>query len=90
MPSPILWNVPRNIDVATLIHKVLYSPEFLNAAWPALKLTMNTNLKNFAWTAGLATTLATAEVIMQLPRIIPALQAHENKVTNETEPGPQS
>jgi hypothetical protein len=67
IPSPTLWAIPANLDVAQRIHDVLVSPGYVESVWPALRLVMGNSIDNVYWTAGVLSTFGLFDVVRLLP-----------------------
>jgi hypothetical protein len=65
----MLWRVPGNLDIPALVRNLVGNREYLWEIWPALKVVMNRNLPNNAWTAMVATTMSFMRVISMLPEM---------------------
>ncbi len=75
MVHPDLWDFARgSINLPQLIYKHMMTMEFLLRVWQSLKIALGHHLPNREWAAGIATTLASCEVIMDLPTIKQALE----------------
>ncbi len=70
LPTPTIWDVPNDFNIAQLIYEVVLQPGFVENTWPYLRLLLGNSKDNTTWAAGILTTLALFEVIKTLPYFI--------------------
>lgn len=63
------WKTKSVIDIAQTVWYYMNQDRFVEAIWPALRIVMGDNLCNYAWTSGVATSIALFQVIASLPQI---------------------
>lgn len=68
-PSTTDWDFADRAQIPELVFALLKQPRYLEGVWPSLRIIMNTNKANPAWTAGIATTIAFFDVIRTLPTL---------------------
>jgi hypothetical protein len=67
LPSPTLWKIPGNLEVAKLVYDVVLSPGYVENLWPTLEILMGSSVDSTEWCAGVLTTLALFDSIRLLP-----------------------
>ncbi len=67
LPTPTIWDIPNDYDVAKLVYGVVLQPGFIDTVWPYLRLLLGSSKDNVNWAAGVLTTIALFEAIKLLP-----------------------
>ena len=67
LPTPTIWDIPNDYDVAKLVYEVVLQPGFIETVWPYLRLLLGSSKDNVNWAAGVLTTIALFEAIKLLP-----------------------
>ena len=70
LPTPTIWDIPNDYDVAKLVYGVVLQPGFIDTVWPYLRLLLGSSKDNVNWAAGVLTTIALFQAIQLLPHII--------------------
>ena len=66
MPSPILWKLPKNMRIESLVYDGVKQRAIIEELWPSLKIIMGDNILNFMWTAGAFTTIVFMGIVSDL------------------------
>lgn len=69
MPSPTLWDVPNDVDIAKLVYTVAVSPGYVETTWPYLRLLLGSSRDNVEWAVSVYTTLCLFETVKLLPLV---------------------
>lgn len=69
-PPTFLWKIPSSFDVSVAVANVMQDRVYLETLWPTLKMMMDDNVGNLAWTAGVATSIALFQMAMSLPETL--------------------
>ncbi|MHC4867550.1 MAG: hypothetical protein ACYTEX_26055 [Planctomycetota bacterium] len=67
VPSPTMWDLPAQIDVAKVVFDVVRSKGFVENSWPSLQVVMGSSVDNVLWCCGVLCTMAIFRAIQLLP-----------------------
>lgn len=67
LPTPTLWDIPNDMDIAGLVYQVVLTAGFVENNWPHLRLIMGSSRDNVDWSAAVLTTFALFQAIQLLP-----------------------
>lgn len=80
LPTPTIWDIPNDYDVAKLVYGVVLQPGFIATVWPYLRLLLGSSKDNVNWAAGVLTTIALFEAIKLLPYTQTNLRRKNNEI----------
>lgn len=75
-PSPTLWDVPNDVDIAALVYQIVLTAGFVENTWPYLRLIMGTSRDNVDWTVAVLTTCALFQALQLLPYTVNKAKEH--------------
>lgn len=78
VPSPTIWDLPPQIDVAKVVFDVVKSAGFVENSWPSLQVVMGSSVDNVLWSCGVLCTMAIFDAIKLLPLSKEAMKLDDN------------